>query len=202
MEWKETEGGEKIVWKKLLQSRGIFDIDLACEGKAQSQMCVFVIKQVWTYRWKGSSFCAIILFYSLLFHATKQQTSASPSSLQPLHCLDSPDLFSLEKQNVWNYLGTRWSCLGDGLESGSEPMLNSALGLQMPASHIRALPQPFNLLPSCTQTGNNAQVLIHGLLAELWNRLAAALFVLVCSIISLGRQYKSQWMFFCEYLMQ
>lgn len=59
-----------------------------------------------------------------------------------------------------------------------------------------------SLLPSGSQTGEYTEVWFHGPLAELLNRQAVTFSALVCSIISLGRQYKSQQMFPVAYLMR
>lgn len=80
MEWKGMEKEEKIVWKKLQPSKEMFDIDLDCEGGVQSQMCVFVIKQVWIFhlRQKARIFFFFprqdIMFYCC-FPARASQTS-------------------------------------------------------------------------------------------------------------------------------
>lgn len=47
---------EKIVWKKLQPSKEMFDINLDWEDGVRSQMCVFVIKQVWIFHLRQKAF--------------------------------------------------------------------------------------------------------------------------------------------------
>lgn len=87
-ERKQTE--QKIMWSKLQQSRGMFDIVLDCDGRVQSQMCVFVIKQVQVFHlrehtgeWADhpvQSLCCTLLFIMLQNH--KHQFLPVPFS----HC--------------------------------------------------------------------------------------------------------------------
>lgn len=66
--WKGMEKEEEIVWKTLQASKEMFDIDLDCEGGVQSQMCAFVIKQVWIFhlRQKARFFFPSARHYVLL----------------------------------------------------------------------------------------------------------------------------------------
>lgn len=102
-------GGEKkIMWNKSPPSTGMFDMDLDCEGAAWSQMCVFVIKQVWVFYLREQTgeradlavqaLCFTLLF--LMLHDHKHQFY--PASLQPRHCPHPlTTTFCLEDSPFW-----------------------------------------------------------------------------------------------------
>lgn len=84
MEWKGAEKEAKIMWKKLQPSKEMFDIDLDCEDGVHSQMCAFVIKQVWIFHLRQKA--RIIFFFlqtcfTVVFPARAPQPSISPTSM-------------------------------------------------------------------------------------------------------------------------
>lgn len=113
MEWKGMEKEEKIVWKKLQPSKEMFDIDLDCEGGIQSQMCVFVIKQVWIFHLRQKAriffFPGKTLCFTVVFLLKHHKHPFSPSSQLWPHPFigssfleDRPfDFYSFEKEHAW-----------------------------------------------------------------------------------------------------
>lgn len=105
---REPGDGGGIMWNKSQPSRGMFDMDLDCEGAAWSQMCVFVIKQVWVFYLREQTgekadlpvraLCFTLLF--LMLHDHKHQFY--PASLQPRHCPHPlTTTFCLEDSSFW-----------------------------------------------------------------------------------------------------
>lgn len=150
----------------------MFDIDLDCDGRVQSQMCAFVIKQVRVFHLREhtgerADLPMKSLCFTLVFHATEPQTSMFPSSLHPLHsphplttsfCWDVVLLICilLKKKKKHEFIEGSggavclWIALGQVLSHCLIQLLggNGQTFKQMPAALIRALPQPFSLLPS------------------------------------------------------
>lgn len=229
MEWKR--GGRKSCERNYSKAEEclIYSWTVKVECKAK---CVCVCDKTGTslsfagkYRSRGWSSCAIIVF-RFVFHAEEPQTTISPSFLQLPHCLH-PLITSIcwetvtlicillkkkKKMNLLEGTGGELVVSVCGLPwVDSQPVFNSAIGRQWAnvQTHARfayeGTASSFDMSISCQvvpRLVSIPEVWFHGLLAELLNRQAAAFSALVCSVISLGRQYKSQRMFLIAYLMQ
>lgn len=176
MEWKEGERRKNHLRGITAKAAGMFDMQLDCEDGVRSQMCVFVIKQVWVFHLEENAGEKGLIFQRnhsgslYVFYAKEPHTAISPSSPRLPHC-PRPLITSFRRNAVplwfvflWKahefiegeQVGESGRLFVDCLEFDSQPVFNSAIGKrrpnvprQTPASLIRALPRPscVNLLP-------------------------------------------------------
>lgn len=151
-------------------TKEMFDIDLNCEGGVQSQMCVFVIKQVWIFhlRQKARIFSpsrhyVLLLFFLLQHH--KHQFSPT-SKLWPHPFIGSSFwktvllIFILLKKNVMSSFEEREGVVcGFAFSQIPSQRLNQLLKSnwealkETPTFLITALPQTLILFQSYSQAG-------------------------------------------------